>query len=78
MGDAALLQVNVRDADPEPFCVSLPNTNLTWVLALPTSACNLNSLLKNCFLRADRKQMQGVGRGQLKAGLASQMGAIIR
>lgn len=49
-----------------------------WVLAFPTPASNLKSLLQNSFLRAGGKQREGAGRGQPRAGPASLVEDIIR
>lgn len=68
MRDAAL-QVNVRDANLKPFVYLYQTHKSHGVLSLPTPAMNLNSLLKNPFRGADRKQTEGAGRDQLRAAL---------
>lgn len=59
------------------LCISTRHKNPPWVPALPSPASDLDSLLKNSFLQASRKKTAGAGRGQLGAGPAWQMEAVI-
>lgn len=68
MGDAAHLQANVRDADPEPFCAPLPDTQIPMGPG-PSHPCKqpevfASKLLPTSWWEAKRRSRQRPAEGR--------------